>query len=96
MARRKGSPRDPGSGRKKGTPNKRSQVAADTLDELGFNGLAEMFRMWGAPGISEATRTKLLCEMTQYQFPKLKSLERSAAGGAMNLVVELVYGKEPA
>lgn len=64
-------------GRGKGVPNKRSDSAAETLDALGFNGLAEMYRMWSDPSATEASRVKLIAEMTQYQFPKRKALEHS-------------------
>ncbi len=92
MARRKGSPKDPGCGRKKGTPNKRSQKVEEILDGLGFCALSEMFKMWnqevvrvkdatgrdlGYEGITEASKVKLLCEIAQYQFPKRKAIEHT-------------------
>ena len=73
----KGTPKHPNVGRKKGTPNKRSDSAAETLEQLGFNGLAEMYRMYSDPALPEMARVKLLAEMTQYQYPKRKALEHS-------------------
>lgn len=77
MGARKGTPKPLGAGRKKGTANKRSESAAETLEALGFDGLAEMYRMFSDPDITEGARVKLLAEMTQYQFPKRKALEHS-------------------
>lgn len=77
MGARKGTPKPIGAGRKKGTPNKRSETASETLELLGFDGLAEMHKMYSNPAISEQSRVKLLAEMAQYQYPKRKAIEHS-------------------
>lgn len=61
--------------------------AAETLESLGFNGLAEMWRMWKDPLSSENTRTRMLVEMTQYQFPKRKAVEMS---GNIGITAQLI------
>lgn len=84
-----GKPRVPGSGRVKGKPNKRSQLAADILTRLKFDGLVYMVEMLREPGISEQARVKLATELTSYQFPKRKYVEMAGESGGP-LVVNVV------
>ncbi|MCI0527107.1 MAG: hypothetical protein L0Y56_06655 [Nitrospira sp.] len=75
-------------GRGKGTPNKKSARAAEILESMGFDALAEMVKMCEEPGVSEPVRCRLLCEIAQYQHPKRKAIEMSGeVGTTVRLVI---------
>lgn len=71
--RPKGANKTEGSGRKKGTPNRKTQILQDICEQEGvdpFRGLLEITR-------SDDTnlRFQALKEVCQYLYPKRKSLE---------------------
>lgn len=66
----KGEPRTPGSGRKKGTPNKRTQNLMEICAEEGIDPFRALCR-----SAKESERS--LHELCQYVLPKRKALEHT-------------------
>lgn len=64
-------------GRKKGTPNKRTQIVIDRLDELDCDPLEGMVRI--AKNAEEAGELAIACkvysELAQYCYPKRKAVD---------------------
>lgn len=74
----KGKPRPPESGRKKGTPNKKTQALVEKCEAKGldvFDGMIEC--AIEAKGLE---RFKMLSEIAQYIYPKRKAVEIQATG----------------
>lgn len=69
--RPKGSIKTPGSGRQKGTPNKR-EAFEDVCLRLGLNVAEEMAKIASQPGHPE--QGAMLRDMAKYIYPKLTSM----------------------
>lgn len=66
-----------GSGRQKGTRNKRTDELTEKLAALGHDTVAGLLLMLKKPGLKEEVRAKILCELMQYEWPKRKAIEHS-------------------
>lgn len=88
MAKPKGSPKT--GGRQKGTPNKRTQILQEILDELELDVPREIVRILNAAdpgsddfhplnGLSPKERSDILLNLMQYLYPKRKAVEHSGA-----------------
>ena len=80
MAWPKGKPRPKNAGRKKGTPNKRSQEALEIFRQQNFNPLIRMIKQ-ARETKDESIRASLLRELAQYAYPKRKAIEHSGPDG---------------
>lgn len=74
-------PKTPGSGRKKGTPNKRTQQAAEILAEVGCDPLRKMAEIASDPNTPLDLRVKLYSDLSQYVHPRRKAVEHTGAEG---------------
>lgn len=71
MARPSGLPKT--GGRKKGTPNKRSELLSDNLNELGLDVSERITEL--LPQLSVEKQMSALIQLLPYIFPKRKPLE---------------------
>lgn len=62
-------------GRLKGTPNKRTQVVSDLLEEIGCDPINGMATIAMNPANSPELRGRMYSELAQYLFPKRKAAE---------------------
>jgi len=97
MAWPKGKPRDPANrgGRAAGTPNKRTQHAAEILGDLGCDPLRRMAEIAESAETPLDLRCKLYTDLAQYVHPRRKAVEHSGPDGdAMqhSITVEFVEG----
>lgn len=73
-----------GSGRQKGTPNKKTQVLAEILENLSLDvpqKIAELL-----PSMPPEKQADVLLELMTYLFPKRKALELTGSdGGAIQV-----------
>lgn len=84
MAWEKGKPRPEGSGRKKGTPNKRTEEVLEILAKHKFNVIEELIELYHRTGNEDATAgvaVKVLTELASYVYPKRKAIEHSGLNG---------------
>jgi hypothetical protein len=88
MAHLKGEPKTPGSGRKAGTPNKRTQEVMERLDALGCDPLEGMARIAMDKSAALELRGRMYAELAQYVYPKRKAIAHSGEGGSP-LVVKI-------
>jgi hypothetical protein len=77
--RLKGSPKT--GGRKAGTPNKIRGRAAELMNEYGFDPIRSMIAIAADPANEIAIRARMLSELAQYVYPKLRQVEHSGPGG---------------
>ncbi len=77
MAHKLGAPKVPNSGRKKGTPNKKTQSLFEICEEQDLNVFQAMVVMAKEGDASQ--RFTVLKELAQYLYPKRKSLEHSGS-----------------
>jgi hypothetical protein len=79
--------RQPGTkktgGRKKGTPNKNTQLVRKRLEELGFDPIEGMIVIHNeARQEGDLSTAGQMCkELAQYAYPKLKAIEVSGVNG---------------
>ena len=62
-------------GRKKGTPNKRTQQAAELLWELGCNPIRSMAEIAANKQHPIELRAKMYTELAHYVYPKRKAVD---------------------
>src|SRR4051794_5689188 len=74
----KGTPKPPGSGRAKGTPNKLTCEAAAVLAQYGVDPIKGMLSICADPECSLELKAKMYSELAQYVYPKRKSVELTA------------------
>lgn len=74
-----GDPKPQGSGRKKQT-GKREAVAA-ICERLGCEPIEGMVRIANNPKAKLELRARMLAEIAQYMYPKLRAIEHSGPGG---------------
>jgi hypothetical protein len=77
--RPKGIPKT--GGRKAGTPNKIRSRASELMNEYGFDPLRSMIAIAADPANELAIRARMLAELAQYAYPKLRQVEHSGPGG---------------
>jgi hypothetical protein len=65
----------PGSGRKKGTPNKRTVDLAARLKALKCDPVGELVHLAQAADVDAAIRARCYIELLTYLYPKRKSIE---------------------
>lgn len=82
----KGKPKDPGSGRQKGTPNKSTQSLMEKCEAKGVDVFEAMLEYVTQPSTMEL-RFAALKELCQYLYPKRKALEHSGVDGSNVLEV---------
>jgi len=68
-----GQSKPKGSGRKEGTPNKRSQNLAEALDSLNFNIPEKLVQL--LPKLSPEKQVDILIDLMGYLYPKRKAIE---------------------
>jgi hypothetical protein len=76
MAWPKGKARPEDAGRKKGTPNRKTQTLLDKCEEKGIDPFAALLEL-SQMAEREETRLGALKEICSYLYPKRKSLEHS-------------------
>lgn len=83
----KGKPKDPGSGRKKGTLNKNTQDLMAKCEARGVDVFDCLLEYVTTPSTMEL-RLSALKELCQYLYPKRKALEVSGIDGSN--IIEVV------
>ena len=73
----KGAPKTPGSGRKKGTPNKSSLNARQIMEKAGFNPIRRMMALAKDESVEAHIRAQMVKELAKYHSPQLKAIEIS-------------------
>lgn len=83
QASKKKSKKTPGSGRKKGTPNKRTQEVLDLLEEKfpDYNPIVAMAEIANDEELPIDMRMSAHKEVAQYVAPKRKAIEHSGNAG---------------
>ena len=80
---KKGQPKPPGSGRKKGTPNRFSPVPIyERIRQSGADPIEVMVEIMTNPKVATLTRLKAAALLAEYVYPKLRAVEVSGPGGA--------------
>lgn len=74
----KGKNRPEGAGRRKGTPNKKTQVLSEICEQEGIDPFRALLNM-AAKNSDDQIRLGALKEICQYLYPKRKALEHSGA-----------------
>lgn len=83
----KGQPKDPGSGRQKGVPNKKTQDLMEKCEARGIDVFDLLLEYVVTPCPMEL-RFQALKELCQYLYPKRKALDISAnLDGAIEVIV---------
>jgi len=83
MGRPKGAPKTPGSGRKKGSVNKKTREIAAALKQLKVDGTDSMsfyVSILRNPDAPFVVREKAASELFPYTYPKLSSIEARTGG----------------
>lgn len=76
-------------GRKKGTPNKKTQEVLATLEELGCDPIRGMALIALDDKNDIKLRSDMFKELAQYVAPKRKSIEHTGGVDLMDLVVNI-------
>lgn len=76
-------------GRKKGTPNKRTQELQDRLAELDCDPVEGMARLAMDPNNNPELRGRMYSELAQYVYPKRKAIEHSGDMGVQRYVARM-------
>lgn len=76
-------------GRKKGTPNKRTQEIQDRLAELNCDPVEGMAKLAMDPENSPELRGRMYSELAQYVYPKRKAIEHSGDVSAQSYVARM-------
>lgn len=72
----KGKPKDPGSGRKAGTPNKSTQTLMEKCEAKGVDVFDALLEYVYTPGDAN-TRLNAIKELMKYIYPQRKAIEHS-------------------
>lgn len=78
----KGTPKTPGSGRKKGTPNRRTRDAIEYMERTGFNPLEVLRTIATNRKNQPEVRTRAAAEFAKYVFPQRKAVEMTGKDAA--------------
>ena len=76
-----------GSGRKAGTPNRRSQEVQELLESMDCDPITGMARIAMDETIDMQIRARMFTELAQYVAPKRKAIEHSGDGAAVPVVI---------
>ena len=76
-----------GSGRKVGTPNRRSQEVRELLESMDCDPITGMARIAMDETIDMQIRARMHTESAQYSAPKRKAIEHSGDGAAVPVVI---------
>ena len=87
--RPKGSARVPGSGRRKGTPNKLNAMAAEILASLKCDPLTGMARIAMNKNNPVELRFRAWAELCHYRHPKKKAVEITGDAGQYVLAIQI-------
>ena len=77
-------------GRKKGTPNMRTQEVVDRLAELGCDPIEGMAQIAMDETNPPELRGRMFAELTHYVAPKLKAIAHSSSGPAQPIQIQLI------
>lgn len=69
----------PGAGRKKGEPNKKTRLVAQILADNNYDAIEMLIDSALSKNKHVALRAR--CELAQYVYPKLRSIETKITGG---------------
>ena len=99
MAFKPGTPKPPNSGRRKGTRNRATTVAA-TLEKYGCDPIEGMILIGMDANQKPELRLQAFKELAQYRWPKLRSIDISGPeGGALEMAgdvhVTIEYEDKP-
>jgi len=83
---RKGDPKTPGSGRRKGSLSWQTRYVLDVLNKFQCDPIEGMIRIAQNPLAPLELRGRMFSELAQYIFPKRKAVEHSG-GQEHNLVI---------
>lgn len=92
MGFKPGMPRPANAGRKKGTPDKKSLLVKEILENNGINLVEKILNE--LPELSSNDRVKALVQMLPYVYPKLVSAELTTNDEGFRIVVEDYVGKK--
>lgn len=73
MAWPKGVPRPPNSGRKKGTPNKKTELLQQKLERHNYDPIDALVAL--IPELDPKSKAHVALELMQYVYPKRKAIE---------------------
>ncbi|MBU6375015.1 MAG: hypothetical protein KGQ59_03390 [Bdellovibrionales bacterium] len=94
MGRPHGFPKT--GGRKRGTPNRRSDDFSESLFAAGIHPIEELGRILSSDKLSDSERASILLSLLPYIYPKRKAVEVAAkesfAGGDVEYVA--IWGRE--
>lgn len=76
-----GSKRGPGTGRKKGTPNKRSVLASDIFKKLKYDPLDSLIKLAKSKKLPKDLQIRVDQELCGYLWPKRKAIEITGQDG---------------
>src|SRR3954451_24156929 len=92
MSFRQGQPKPPNSGRRKGTPNRRTTDVAARLEALGCDPIEGMARIAIDPANDIELRARMYTELAHYGAPKRKAVEMTGDNGGPLLVTSISIG----
>lgn len=72
----------PGAGRPKGSVNKKSYTVAQILEANGYDAIGMLIA--SAYSADEQVALRARCELAQYVYPKLRSIETKITGGIVH------------
>jgi hypothetical protein len=92
----RGTPKPPGSGRKKGTPNHITREAAERLEELGCDPIAALAAIAKDAMTSVELRVRVNCELLQYVYPKRRAVEAdiTSSDGSLSLAEAIIANRK--
>ena len=84
-------------GRKRGTPNNRTLLLAERLEELNCDPIAVMAEICNDADAETKHRLEAAKELAQYLYPKCKAIELPGQNGGVQhrIVVEYADAREP-
>jgi hypothetical protein len=89
----KGAGKPANSGRKKGTPNKWSQVAAEIMERRGINPIEKLCDLVEAPGTHPDRHLRALIELCKYAYPQKKELSGEIGLAINEISARLIEGR---
>ncbi len=90
-----GKPKDPGSGRKAGTPNKDTQDLMAICNKHNCN-VFEGMVMLAVAEVNKDKKFDRLCKIAEYLYPKRKSIEHSGELEGIRVILEDYSSKDKA
>lgn len=83
---KKGQPKFEGSGRKKGTPHKKSEFVREILEAHDFNLVEQILNRLSL--VDQKTQINTLAQLLPYVYPKLISAEIKSSVDGFRIIVE--------